>query len=347
VLTPDQIDDFVNLTLNNFKKHKWTDISMEYQEYVFAKLVREKAVIEQGGPRIEFKVKTRNTGNARNTGLFSQDSIGVEDVTISATVPWAMQTTGFAYDVDEELFQSDRETIIRILKIREHDALSDMAELNEINLWSAPTGPSDRRPMGIPFWLQKNPSADPEGAFAGGNPAGFAQGAADVSSIEYPRWRNWTFGYRKVNRDDLIRKIKKSLTFTHFRAPVPHPETGYGESKHEMYSTYRVQEPLERLAESRNDNLGADVAKYMNQVTIGGVPLSWVPYLEDNDQTDPIYGINWKVMRPYIKKGCNMRRSEPKVAAKQHTVREVFFDNWMNFCCVNRRMCFVGSLLPA
>jgi hypothetical protein len=342
VLTPDQIDDFVNLTLQNFKRNKWTDISLEYQDYVFAKIVRDKSVVEEGGPQIAFKVKTRNTGNARNTGLYDQDQLGVEDVTIAAQVPWAKQTTGFAYDVDEDLFQSDRETIVRILQLREHDAMSDMAELNEENLWTAPTSPSDRRPMGIPFWLQKNTS-NLEGAFLGGNPAGFTSGAAGISSVDVPRWRNWTFGYNKVNRDDLVRKIKRSLTFTNFRAPVPHPEVGYGDTKYEMYSTYRVQEPLERLAESRNDNLGADVAKYMNQVTIGGVPLRWVPYLEDNDTSDPIYGINWKVMRPYSKKGANMRRSAPKVAAKQHNVREVFIDNWMNFACVNRRLCFVGS----
>ena len=345
-LTPDQIDDFVNLTLPNFKKHKWTDLSLEYQEYVFAKLVRDKQVVEQGGPSVDFKIKTKNTGNARNTGMFQEDKIGVEDVTISAKVPWAMQTTGFAYDVDEELFQSDRETIIKQLKIREHDALSDMAELNEENLWTAPTNKNDRRPMGIPFWLQKNPTAAPDGGFHGGNPAGFPDGCAGVSSADVPRWRNWAFGYRSVNRDDLVRKIKKSLTWTNFRAPVPHPELGYGESKYEIYSTYRVQEPLERLAESRNDNLGADVAKYMNKVTIGGVPLAWVPFLEDNDETDPLYGINWKVLRPYVKKGANMRRSKPKIAARQHTVREVFFDNWMQFCCVNRRLCFVGSLIP-
>jgi hypothetical protein len=341
-LTPEQLDDFVNLTLNSFKRNKWTDLSTEYQEYVFAKLVTDKLVMEEGGPKIEFKIKTRNTGNARNTGLYDTDQVGVEDVTIAAQVGWAKQTTAFAYDIDEDVFQGPRETIVRVLQIREHDAMTDMAELNEENLWTAPTGPTDKRPMGIPFWLQKNSTT--EGAFLGGNPSGFSDGCAGVSSTAVPRWRNWTFGYSRVNRDDFVRKIKRSLTFTNFRAPVPHPETGYGSTKYEMYSTYRVQEPLERLAESRNDNLGADVAKYMNQVTIGGVPLRWVPYLEDNDTSDPVYGINWKVLRPYSKKGANMRRSKPKQAPLQNTVRQVFIDNWMNFCCVNRRACFVGSL---
>lgn len=342
-LTPDQIDDFVNLTLSNFKTYKWTDISLEHQEYVSSTLIDEKKVVEQGGKDISFRIKTKNTGNARNTGMYAQDITNVEDVTVSASVPWAMQTTNFSYDIYEDLFQSDRETIIKEMVIRDHDAMSDMAELNEENLWSAPVDASDNRPMGIPFWLQKDATTTPEGGFNGGNPSGFAAGAAGLSSAAYPRWRNWTFGYTNVSTDDLVRKTKKALAFTQFNAPVPHPELGYGKADYAIYTTYRVQEPLERLAESRNDNLGKDLARYQNATTIGGVPIKWVPYLEANDTSDPFYGINWKVMRPFVKSGANMRRNPPKPAARQHTVREVHIDNWMNYICVNRRATFVGS----
>ena len=343
MLTPDQIDDFVELTLNAFKRNSWTDLSLEYQEYVFAKIVKPKMVVEQGGPQVAFKIKTKNTGNARISGMFDADNIGVDDVMQGASVPWSKQVTGFAYDIDEDMFQSDRETIIRELKIREHDAMSDMAELMEEKLWSAPSGPSDKSPMGIPFWLQKDATTTPEGGFNGGNPAGFTAGCAGVSSVDFPRWRNWTFGYTKVSTDDMVRKVKKAISYTRFMAPVPHPEVAFGDVKYEIFTTYRVQEPLERLAESRNDNLGTDVARYMGKVTIGGIPLGWVPYLDANDTTDPLYGVNWKVFRPFVKKGCNMRRSAPKIAPRQHTVREVFFDNWMNYICSNRRLCFAGS----
>ena len=63
-LTHDQIDDFVNLTLSKFKRYQWTDISLEHQEYVSAKVITEKNVVEQGGKDISFRLKTRNTGNA-------------------------------------------------------------------------------------------------------------------------------------------------------------------------------------------------------------------------------------------------------------------------------------------
>ena len=221
-LTPLQIDDFVNLTLSLFKKHKWTDISLEHQEYVASGIITEKNVQERGGKDISFRIKHKNTGNSRNTGMFAQDITKVEDVTTTASVPWAMQTTNFSYDIYEDLFQSDRETIIKELKIREHDALSDMAELNEENLWSAPTSTTDTRPMGVPFWLQKNTST-PGGAFNGGNPSTHATGCASVSSVTFPRFSNWTFQYSAIASDDLIKKVKKSLAFTNFTPPVPTP----------------------------------------------------------------------------------------------------------------------------
>ena len=345
MLTPDQVDDFVTLTLSLFKRRSWTDISLEHQHYVASGLITDKSVKERGGKDISFRLKTKNTGNARNTGLYAKDSAKVEDVMAEASVPWAKQTVNWSYDVDEDLFQSDPETIISELKIREHDAMSDMAELNEENLWSAPTGPSDKRPMGIPYWMQKDPTTTPGGGFNGGNPSGFASGCANVDSTQFPRWRNWTAGYTDVSTNDMVAKVRKALAFTHFVAPVPHPELGFGSASHCIYTTYRVQEQLERLAESRNDNLGNDVAKYINTVVIGGVPVKWVPYLEANDTSDPLYGINWRVFRPFVKRGCNMRRSKPMPAPghTQHTVKTVHIDNWMNYICYNRRMNFVLS----
>lgn len=340
-LRHDDIDDFVELTLNKFDKKRWTDISLEHQEYVSSTLIDEKKVQERGGPQVEFKVKTKNTGNARNTGLFAQDTTKREDVMVAGQVPWAQQTSNFSYDIYEDLFQSSPETIIRELKVLEHDALSDMAELNEENLWSAPTGTSDKRPMGIPFWVQKD--ATSSAGFNGGNPSGFSGGAAGIDSTTYPRWKNYTFGYTNVTIDDLVNKLKRALAFTNFMAPVPHPELGYGKSEYTIFTTYRVQSPLERLAESRNDNLGADVARFMNQVVVGGAPIRWVPYLEANDTSDPLYGINWRVFRPFVKEGCDMKRNPPKTAANQHTVREVHYDNFCQYICKNRRNLFVGS----
>lgn len=342
-LRHDQIDDFVQTTLPLFKRRAWTDISLEHQEYVAASIITDKNVTEAGGSKISFRVKVRNTGNARATGLFATDVTKIDDVMITGEVTWSYQTTNFSYDIYEDLWQSDKETIIRELQIREHDAMSDMAELTEQQMWSEPTSASDPNPYGIPFWFPMDASTTEDGGFNGiSTSSGILR--AGIDSTLYPRWRNWTAGYRSPNIDDLVRKVKRALTFTNFVPPVPHPELGYGESKYQIYTTYSVQEPLERIAETRNDRLGSDVARYMGQVTIGGTPMRWVPYLESNYPTQaPLYGINWKTFRPFVKRGVNMRRNPPKPAAKQHTVREVHYDNAMNYICTDLRRNFVIS----
>lgn len=341
-LTHDQIDDFTKATISNFKKLKWTDLSLELVEYVAAQFMA-KATTEQGGDLIKFDVQTRNLGLAVNTGLYAQDVTGVGDVLVQGQIPWTKQSVNYSWDIDEPEFQTDREAIVRLLMLREHVALNDLTELNEVNLWSAPTGSSDNRPMGIPFWCVKDATTTVGGAFNGGNPTGFSSGAANISSTTCPRWKNWTFGYTNVSKDDMVQKVKKALFFTEFKAPHPTPDLGYGKSNFTIFTTYAVREKLERLAEAQNDNLGADVARYINMPLIGGVPVQAVHYLTNNDSTDPVYGVNWRHLRPFVKSGANMRRSKPKVSPTQNTVRTVFIDTWMNFGCMNRRGLWVGS----
>lgn len=342
-LLPNEIDDFVELTQPNFKRRKWTDFSLNLQRYVSAKLIQEKHLKERGGPQVDFKVQHSNTGTARNTGMYGIDVTKVKDLADNGIVPWSMQTVNWSYDIYEDIFQTDNETIVRELIMREHAAYNDMAELNEENFWSMPSSSAnvERRPFGVPYWIVKNASSSI--GFNGGNPTGFSGGAAGIDSNTYTNWRNYSFGYTNVTRDDLVKKVKQSIEFTNFIPPHAYPELKFSDAPCEMFSTYRVTEPLEALAESRNDNLGADLARYMGKVTIGGCPISWVPYLENNDTSDPVYGINWSYWRPYVKKGCNMRKNPPKPAAHQHTVRECHIDTWMQFICVNRRAMFVGS----
>jgi len=341
-LTPEQIPDFVALTQNVVKRGKWTDLSLDLQSYVSATMMKKK-VVEVGGPYIEFPVQTKNTDTARNVGMLTQDVTNIEDIATTGKIPWTKQTVNWSFTVEEEMFQSDRETIVKLLTMREHAAMNSAVELDEQNLWSAPTSTADKRPMGIPFWAQKDATTTPGGAFNGGNPSGFTSGCAEISSTTNPAWRNWTFGYANATQDDLIVKLKKAIAFTNFQPPVPHPELGFGADDYAMFTTYRVSEPLERLAESRNDNLKGDLARYVNAVTVAGIPIRWVPYLQENDTSDPIYGINWKVLRPYVKKGGYRKRYAPKEAPHQHGVYNVFIDTWMNWACYNRRALFVGS----
>ena len=333
----DEIDDFVINTISNFKRGKFVDIYQPYQEYLSAKFFK-KGVDEQGGESVKFNLKKSATGNARVSGLYDVNQTNVSDTMVQASVPWRFTTGNWGYDILEDMFQTDRETIVKQLVVREMDCKFDMVELNETLLWNPPAGPEDKKPWSLPFWVQPDPTSGiSEGGFVGGNPTNFPAGAAGVDSDTYPRWRNWAFNYSQVTPGDLIRKIKKAIVYTRFMPPVPHPQLAFGDASREIYTTYSVVEPLERLAESRNDNLGSDVARYMNQVTIGGVPVRMAFYVDANDPDGTMYGIDWGTFRPAFRKNVNMRRQGPFRAPNQRNVREVHYDTAMNYVCYDRR----------
>lgn len=343
MLTHDQIDDFVTTTIKRFKKYKWTDISLEHPNYISARILKERLVTENGSHAINFQVKVRNTGSARVSGLYDIDQTGVEDLMIQGEVGWTKQTANFSYDIDEPLFQSDDVTIVKELKIRDHAMKSDMAQLNEEHLWGQPTSSTDKVPYGIPYWLQKDPTTTPDGGFNGGNPASGVN-RAGISSTTYPRWSNWTFGYTSVTTTDAVLRIRNAIDYTEFVAPVPHPQLGYSNASREIFTVIPNIRSLELLAENRNENLGADVARYMHEVVVAGIPVRGVFYLTANDADDaPFYGVNWGDIRPFAKKGAFMRRTKPMVSPRQHTVRNVHLDNWMNWCAYNLRTMWVGS----
>jgi hypothetical protein len=339
------IDDFVAATQTKFLRDKWVDLSHEFPSYVAPRLMAEKAVIEEGGQSISWLVNKSTNGNAQTTGLFRPVTINVDDSIATASAPWRFQITGYGYDQREDFFQSSREKVISILKLRDINARGDMVKLQENLFWGTPTATTDNdNLMGVTFWVQKDATTTPNGAFNGGNPTGFSSGAGGISSTDVTAWRNWTGGYTTPNTDDLVKKIKRAMVNTDFEAPIPTPELGFGKAERCMYAEYdNVIEPLERLAETRNQSLGSDLAMYMGEVTIGRAPLKKSFWLQNNDTSYPVYGFNFGHFRPHIQKNLNMARLDPEKVPGQPHGRRVCRSHAMNWICLNRREQFVIS----
>lgn len=344
LLSPADFVDFAQLTLSRFTKKSWIDISLGSQHYIAAsKLYTSKKVVERGGTNVRWEVQVRNGQAARNVTLLQPDQMSIQDLMTYATVPFRKQTNSFSFGLEEEEFQSGPELIIDVLKVREHACMNALFELMEDNLWQAPQTTTENRPYGVPFWIKKDATTTVGGAFNGGNPTGFSDGAGGISSTTYTRWKNWTFGYTNVDRDDLVAKVRKAMRYCEFKNPHAFAQLDAGKSNWGFYTTETVLAGLELLLDSRNDNLGVDLAKYMGSVLINGSPVEWVPYLNDNDSTNPFYGINWTVFKPFVKSGWDMKRSEPIQQPFQHNWWTVHIDHWCNYLCENRRRCFVGS----
>lgn len=352
-LLPDQIDDMVNLTLDKIIRNKWEDLSLNLQEYIaLPELLKRRNKSIQGGTQVTWKVQLSNLGNARVTEMYAVDQTSVGDISDSCSAPWTKQTANFSYDIDEPAFQSGPEMLVSDIKMREHSMWNDFAELMEQLLWgSGPTSTTQRPrpPFSLPWWIVKNATA----GFNGGGAPAFEADVCGLNPATVSAWNNYTFTYAgggdgsTITRDDFVESLKKAFYQCHFKAPRNYPALTGKKTTYDygLFTTYVVRAALEKIAESRNDNLGTDMAKYMDAVTFKGNPVTAVPYLDNNDvgaSGHPFYGVNWRSAKFAVKSGRNFHRHPAKINANAHTVREVHVDHWGQLFFTNRRNNFVA-----
>jgi hypothetical protein len=359
-LAPTDIDDLVELTLNHFEKDKWTDISTELQRYfAYENMLLGDRIGVDGGERLQWQVKVRNTGGARNTGLYAVDDVRVADNMKNCQIGWTKQTASMAYDIDEEGFNSpDAVRIVNLLSTRRHDALTSFAELMEDNFWGLPSNTTDeeelKKPFGVPYWITRNSTL----GFNGSLPIGGGHSTvAGLSPTTYTRWRNFSGSFRVIDKRDFVRKLREATVKCDFKQPVSQPSpSGSGKPRYILATTYEVIQRLEELLEAQNDNLGNDIASKDGDVMFRKQPVTWVPWLDANQDTtaadannhygkNPIYGIDRKSFRMVFKTGKFMQRSKPLVAPNQHSVRHVHWDSWCQFQCFDRRRNFLLTQL--
>lgn len=334
----ENVVDFVNDTLKDLGKPKFTDISSNLQRHVAMKnLLRKNRVVLESGQGIQFNVLVAQSNAARNVSLAQSDNVNQVDGMVQASTVWRNSQT--SYMIIHQLMSMNREParIVDFVKQQRLMALISLAELMEANFWNAPSATDSLTPLGLPYWVTKNATK----GFNGGILSGYTT-VAGLSNTTYPNWANWTGPYTAVSRDDFIRGAREAATKTDFMPPVdgiPSPDTG---DEYGFYTNYAVIQPLEEAVESQNDNLGKDVASMDGKVLFRRVPVTWVPFLE-RDTTNPFYGINWGWLKTYILKGEWMRETNIPYTPGQHNVASHFLDMTYNFVSKNRRIHFVLS----
>lgn len=339
-LNLDAIDDFVLLTLENFKKNQYIDLSLDLQQYHFASrwfAAHKRA--ERGGPQLNFKLRVANQGTFKHSGLYAVDDTNRVNVMAEGKVNWSKNVANYIYDIDEDAFQSGPETIIREMVLNEQGLMNDFFEGMETAMWTSPASETvnPRPPAGIPAWLPKSASI---GWTAGdGN---FASGIGNILTATYAKWKSYGGTYANISRDDWVEKVITAMDYCNFKPPVAYPEIGGGDPTWGLYTVYTTIATLRRQLQAGNDNIGDNVAAHSGNVFVRSTPLIWVPALDNSesdayDATNPIYGINWKKFHYFFKSGRNMLKLPPKQAARQSTVRERHLINWGNFVCYDRR----------
>lgn len=337
-LQADDIVDLITTTLRNLGENKWTDLTYDLQEHVaYSQLRNQMKAGYESGYGLQFNVVKGTSNNAKMTGLFDVDDLNATDQAITGNVPWRWMKTGYNFDKREVKMNMTPRRIVDMVKQRRAGAMTDFAALFETQFWSKPADSTDNLNIfGLPYWVVQ---ANTEG-FNGGNPTGFTAGCAGISSSTYPRWANWTAQYVDVTKTDLIRKWRNAATKTVFKPPVMgNPDYNTG-NKYGYYVPYSVLGLLEESLEGQNENLGNDIASKDGQVTFRRTPVQWVPFL-DNDATNPIYGINWGVLKFSFLNGMFQTETPPMITPGAHNVIQVWQDSGGNLECFDRRRLFV------
>lgn len=345
-LQADGIADLIKGTLNDLGRMKWSNISFDLQEHVAAgKLLQKEKVQFASGPGISRNIMVGKVNNARHIGLYASDQTNVKPIMESIEIPWRHCTTSYGFDQHEITMNKGANEIFDLIKTRRVAAMQDLAGLLEETFWNRPTSSTDKlTPYGLFYWLVDSATA----GFNGANPTGFSSVAGlDASDEKYKNWRNYTDQFAAITSDDLIEKMWTAYKLTGFRAPVESPGYERGGDRFGIYTTIDNLRQMRKFVETRNDNLGKDLAAYGDGLTFMRTPVEWVPQLDAMQDQDtplikhPVVGINWSVLYPVFLKGWNMKETGPITNGQAHNVAEVYVDMTWNMLCTDRRRLWV------
>ena len=338
------ITDIVNSTLERYGKDFLVDVATNLQEYTAADILLNKAkkLDGSGGTKYVFPLLTAGDDNAKAVGLFEVDNVDQVDGTTQGEVPWRYLNTGATFDVKQLSVNSGAEKIFDFVKTKEMQMYISWYDLIEQYFWDGPSSSSDTKvPFGLlNYWLDYDATT----GFNGGNHTNFSSGPAGIDCSTYSNWQHFTANYAAVTDADLVRKMREAHAKCYFKGIPNKPVKGASEGRPRfgMYTTYDTVRLLEELLDSKNDNVGHELAKYDGDVMFRGTPVKWVPYLENNHATsDPVIGLDWNSFSIAYPKGEWMRTTPYKPAPNQHDSRVRFLDCSMQYILQDRRRNFL------
>lgn len=346
-LNIENFGDLLQVTLSKYIKPDYVNLVTDLTNHPFAKnMIRKSRMGVDAGKNIDFKVKIQTGNSFRNITPTTQDAaIAIVDGFLDATVPWRKCEVKYSFLEEEMIVNRSQERIIDLIKTREDGAKADWIEGMESNGWSFPQSSDTSVPYSIPYWITKNATA----GFNGGNPTGYAN-VAGIDATKYARWNNYTDQDVNTTLDDFVRKIRKMAERTDFKSIVEGvPDLGIKKGPGKgFYTNLSRKQSLEDLADSRNMNIGPDLAKYDNQTMFRKNTIEYAPFL-DADTTNPFYQIDWGVFKMVVLANKFQARKVISPWPGRRNAVGVFIDTIYNLICFNRRMCGVvatGTTYP-
>lgn len=347
--TDTEMLDFVRAAYPKVIKKDFTVICRDLQDYLVARWFAEKRDKQKTGSRCSWSLMYRKGSSAKHADWMEKDSVSIQNTTRMGYAQWTHFTFNVAWFRQELLMvMNDASALFDLMAARHaSEYIGALEDELEPKLWGAPVSEEDAKntPMGIPFWIQKDPTTTPGGAWNGGNPSGFTSGAGGVDVASYPGWKNWTAGYTDISNADLFRVLRYSFAKLNFKKPriLNKGQSEMNTKRTHIYCGLDSKLDAVDAARNNNDSIGWDLGAGDMEAKFYGHELEYVPYL-DNDSDAPFYLVNEDTLYPITLKGDRFRESEPMISNDHHNCYAVYTDLTYQYVCDNRKANGVVSL---
>lgn len=331
-LQMENFGDLLQVTQNELGEPNFTNLMSDLRGFPATKILMQRNKMKvQSGPQIEFRVLVDHNHQAANVAITDADSSGSRDGMIVGKVPWRKTKTSYGIYKEEALTNRQPRRIVDLTLERRAQAQTAWVELMEQNFWNFPVATDTRTPYGLPYWCTKNAT---EG-FHGGTPSGYSL-VANIDPATYTRFQNYSGQYVTVEKDDMIRMARLMAKKSEFKPAVDNLPT-FDKGRSLLYATNTsVEMDIEDYLDSRNENLGDDVAKNYSNGKLRRADIMAIPQL-DNDTTNPFYQIDFGVFSMTVLAGAWNTETVYSPYPGQRNLAVTFIDYVYQFICRDRR----------
>ena len=333
-VSPASFADMVTSTLYELNKGKFVFAGASLQKYVVMKrLLKENKIVQEGGRGIEQTLMLTHQNVARHCLPTDTDTASIPNVLTTMRVPWVHAETNWVILRQELLMNKGPARIVNEIKTRQLGARVSMAKELEEKFWSTtvPDSANVTDPWGIFYWLPSNAT---EG-FNSGLPTGHTT-KANVSPTIYPNFKGYTGTFNAYTDSSLLALLRRTARKINFETPASAEEMKKIGHAYVGYTGETNLNNLERLAEKRNDNMGAELMRYFGSVLFNKNRIEYVPYLDDNSN-NPIFLLNHDTFFVYVLGGDYFHTTTYDPRPPQHNMVQTFEDLTYNYCFIDLR----------
>ena len=347
------VADFHNLVTRSqpiLDRNRTQDIASAYQNVICGWIYDNFCQEEPDGTSVRRNVTTELGNNFKRTQLFDSEAINVNQGAAFAEEKWAYTFNGYAYDLRAVDQNAGKSRIVNYLIEERAKCFGNQAESMETEWWSGPSNDTDAteklKARGVAHIIITSATK----GFNGTTPTNFTT-VHGLSPTTYSQWKNYTDTFAAVSEDDFFDACREMLLKIKWKAYASFP--GHQDNSHKqfMFCGTDLMVLLQKQAKLQNENLrnelimfgGNDPAfpdrmKMGSQLTVHGIPLIHVPWLDDNEpQTKTLYCIDFDTFYPVKHSGWWMREEGPDKSATSGVVIEKKLYCTHAPICENRR----------